>query len=736
MAGSQIKHDILGRVKFLYGLFIVAGLAIVGRILYLQYGPESAELAAAAADNAYKMETIEASRGDILAHDGRLLSTSIPFYDIRMDFAAQGLADSTFNKYVDSLSVCMAGFFGDKSAKAYKTMFEQARNDRSRNRYKRVAPRRVTYPEWKVISQFPIFRLGRNKGGVITEQIDKRVMPYGTLARRTIGSINEEGVKVGIERSFDEQLRGTDGVTLKEKVSGNFWIPVSDEANTDPVNGIDVVTTLDVDIQDVAETCLKQQLEECNADWGTVVLMEVATGDIRAMANITRKKPGRYREEFNYAAGMLLEPGSTFKLATLIALLEDGGMDLNSMVDCEGGHAMVNGVSITDSHREGVISLKRVFEVSSNIGFAKSVVKHYSAKPQRYMDFLRHLGFDKPLDMQLADEAMPFVPDPANDTHRRRGQWSIQTLPKIAYGYGIEITPMHTLLLYNAVANGGRMVRPRLVRELRQYGLTVEEYPVETVTEKICSQKTIDRVRESLQAVVDDGTGKRLKNPYYSVAAKTGTAQIPLSKIRRGARGYTDASGGRHYLATLVGYFPADKPRYSMIVAVKTYHGPSNRNSYYAASLAAPIFREIADKVYARHSSWQQTVSETCGVRRSESVEMKGGSAKALRTVARELGLPLDIGRREAGWGAVERPDSLRATFRAASFYADSVPSVLGMGLKDALYLLECHGLKVSASGKGRVVRQIPAAGSPLHPGGTVGLLLEPLIDEHKNEKQ
>lgn len=724
MAGSQIKRDILLRVRVLYALFIVAGIAIVAKIFYLQYGPQSAELAAAAAVNAYKMDTIPASRGDILAHDGRLLSTSIPFYELRMDFAVPALTDEAFKAGVDSLSLCMAEFFGDKPASAYREMFVQARSNPRKNRYRRIAPRRVTYPELKVVERFPIFREGRRRSGLIAEQIDKRIMPHGTLARRTIGSMNEAGTKVGIERSYDEFLRGTDGATLKEKVSGSFWIPVPDEANADPVNGIDVVTTLDVDIQDVAERCLKEQLENCDADWGTVVLMEVSTGDIRAMANITRSAPGQYREDFNYAVGMAMEPGSTFKLATLITLLEDGGMTLGTLVDCGGGAATINGIQIKDSHHDGIVPLKRVFEVSSNVGFARSVVSRYSSRPKRYIDFLCGLGINRPLDMQLADEVKPFVPDPTNETHRRRGQWSIQTLPKIAYGYGVEITPMHTLLLYNAVANNGCMVRPRLVRELRQYGQTVKEYPVEVISEHICSPKTIELVREGLRAVVDDGTASRLKNPYYSVAAKTGTAQVPLAKVHGRGRGYRDARGGINYLATLVGYFPADNPRYSMIVCVKTYNGPGRYNPYYAASLAAPIFRQIADKVYALHSSWQQTVSSTCGAKRPESVEMKGGAAEAVRRVAEELGLPLERG--AAGWGIVERTDSTRAAFREVETEEDSLPSVVGMGLKDALYLLERRGLNVSISGRGRVVQQIPAAGSTARRGETVSLLLQP----------
>lgn len=720
-----IKRAILNRVRLLYVFFFVTGVCIVGKIVWLQYGPESSELKADADKRTYFRETIPADRGDIMAHDGRVMATSVPMFEIRMDFAAPGFTDEIFEKNVDSLAYCLSGFFRDKSKAAYKSMLRSYRASKHKPgfRNKRVAPRKVNYLELRELKKFPIFRLGANKGGFIAEQFSERVYPYGSLARRTIGIVNLADTKLGIEGAFDEQLRGTDGNTLTRKISGTFRVPVDDNENVEPENGMSVVTTLDVDIQDVAETALKNQLEYCQADWGSVVLMEVATGEIRAMANLTRYGEGRYSEDFNYAIGMRLEPGSTFKLASLIALLEDAGMSLDHMIDTEGGRAVINGKPVVDSHKEGIITLKRVFEVSSNIGFVKAVGEEYGKKPSRFVDFIADLGMGGPIGVQIPGEVSPVLPRPT-DAYIKTGQWSNLTLMNLSYGYGLEITPLHTLSLYNAVANNGRMVRPMLVKRLVEYGRTVEEFETEVINSKICSQRTIDKVRESLKAVVDDGTASRLKNPYYTVAAKTGTAQIPLSKaVKGGGSGYVDRYGGRHYLATLVGYFPAEEPRYSCIVVMKTYYGNGRYNSYYGASLAAPVFKAVADRVYASHTDWQNTVKDNAGERASRPMQIKGGSARAIREVGDEFDVELRHSDRLKGWAQTSR-DSTFVEVTALGGDDTTVPSVVGMGLKDALYLLESRGLRVSFSGKGRVVSQSLRAGGKVRRGDTIVLEL------------
>lgn len=712
---TEIKKDILYRVRWLYVIFVFVGFAIFSRVIYIQYGPHGAELRAKSQRITYERKSIPADRGDILSVDGRILATSIPTYDLRMDFGAAGINDDVFNEQVDSLAYCMSRFFGDRSKVSYKNMFVQARKNKKSNRYKLISPRRINYLELKQVMSFPLFRLGQNKGGLITEQVNKRLLPHGSLAGRTIGRVNESGTKLGIEGAFDEQLRGKDGNTLMQKVSGTFKVPVADGSNIEPTNGIDVVTTLDVDIQDVAESALKRQLDLGQANWGTVVLMEVATGEIRAMSNMTRKGDGEFVEDYNYAIGMSLEPGSTFKLATLIALLDDAKMSLDYEIDTEGGKAMVGRKLVVDDHKESVLSLRRIFEKSSNIGFAKAVHQSYSEQPERFVKAICDMGLDKPLGMQIPGESTPTVKHPSQNG------WDGTSLVMMSYGYALRLTPMHTLALYNAVANSGRMVRPLLVKELREYGQTIRTFQSEVIKEQICSSETLAKVQECLAGVVDEGTGRGLKNDYYSAAAKTGTAQIA-----QGRHGYTDAVGGKHYLATLVGYFPADKPKYSCIVAIKTYYGPGSRHTYYGASLSGPVFRAIADRVYASQTAWQTPLAQKSKVMKDaeRGVDIKSGRVEEIRRVANKLSVKIDGERTKENWGAVEN-DSVGVEVMPVVVRGGVVPSVLGMGLKEAIFLLESQGLKVSFSGRGRVVTQSVAPGVVAHRGQMVYINLE-----------
>lgn len=718
---SQINKHILRRVRWLYFFFLLATVMIIAKVIWVQYGPDGGELREKAREITYAFVNIPAERGDILSGDGRLLASSITEYTIRMDFAAGGLTDEVFNANVDSLAHNLSVFFKDRSKAAYKTMLVNARNNKTKNRYKQVCPRRVSYLEEKQIKKFPLFRLGQNRGGYIAEPESRRVRPHGSLASRTIGVVNKSGTKVGVEGAFDSQLTGRDGLELRQKVSGTFRVPVPSTLNEEPVNGMDVVTTLNVDIQDVAESMLKKQLETGNADWGTVVLMEVATGEIHAMANLTRKSPGVYVEDFNYAIGRRAEPGSTFKLATLIALLEDGNMSLDQMIDCENGHARVGIVNIDDDHRESVISLRRVFEKSSNIGFAKSVYGLYKDKPERFVNFINKMGFDKPLGMQISGEQSPLVKDPSIRDPKNVKAWDGMTLVKMSYGYALEVTPMQTLTLYNAVANGGKLMKPLLVKEIQSYGKTVRTFEPEVLNAAICSQKTIAFAQECLLGVTEEGTAARsLKNPYYKVAAKTGTAQMPMA-----SGGYMDARGGRDYLATLVGYFPADNPKYSCIVAVKTYNAPGQRNMYYGAQLAAPVFRAIADRVYAANPSWHATVDNSVPAIPLPAADIKGGREKDVLRVASKLSVPVKVDKDDSEWIKVTTTeDSKLVAVSALPEDETLVPSVLGMGLSDAIYVLEERGLRVSFTGKGKVKAQSTAAGSQLKKGEIVMLTL------------
>lgn len=753
---SNIAKDILSRVRGLYAVFLLIGVLIIGKVIWLQYGPEADELKAKSEKISFEQMALPAERGDILARDGRTLMTSVPTYDLRMDFEADGLDSATFYNNIDSLSLCLSGFFGDKPSAEYKKMFVREYEREKKNRYRMISPRRVSYLELKEISEFPLFRLGPNRGGVMAILHNKRERTHGSLGMRTIGFYINDSVKCGIEGSYINQLKGTDGMTTMQRISGSFKVPVPDPMNLEPINGMDVVSTLDIELQDVAEKALKEQLQKQKALWGTVILMEVATGEIHAMANITRKGDNKFLEDYNYAIGASMEPGSTFKLATLLALLEDGKMSLDHKIDCEQGRAMVGPTERTkrlvrDTHRDGVVSLRRVFEVSSNIGISKATVEVYGKEQRRFVDFLATLGLDKTLDVGIDGERKPLL--------RRPGQrgWDGTSLVMMSQGYALQITPLHTLALYNAVANDGKLMRPQLVKEVKSYGKTVYKFENEAINPAICSQKTVREAQECLRGVVDEGTARLLKNDHYTVAAKTGTAQVALSNGR-----YMDQYGGREYLGTMVGYFPADNPKYSCIVAIKTYHRPGYSTTYYGSPLAGPVFKAISDRVYASNPTWHQRVENSGMETPPSEIHAKSGMSSSLEGVAKGLNIPIlaadiqsewsYVGRGEEvvdGWmeqmtqresqtaqqrsansdeqeQLMEMRESLTKihNIKSVSLDVGIVPSVVGMGLKDAIYLLEKQGLRVSFSGMGEVVSQSIEPGVEVEEGTQIVLRL------------
>jgi cell division protein FtsI (penicillin-binding protein 3) len=795
---SPIKRDILVRVRWLYVLFIVMGAAIFVKILYTQYGPEGAELRKRANEVVYNRVTVPAQRGDVLSRDGRTLATTIPMFDLRVDFAAEVIdttmknmaraelraaarerikaadgnkriikgineqlkidlrnhaalnarAREIYNAKADTLAHGLAALFTDRPAASYRRMLDQARENRRRNRNVRINPRRMNFSELKEVMRLPILSIKRldNKGKTVLlhipvrgctkiEEIQLREHPFGSLALRTIGVAREDSVvqvingerrmvpapKLGVEGAFDQYLRGQDGNTLMQSISGIATVPVQDPDNREPVHGIDVVTTLDVELQDIAERALRNQLENLKAEWGTVILMEVATGEIHAMSNLTRYRDGRIVDDLNYGIGRNMEPGSTFKLATLMTLLDDAGISLDDVVNTGGKTAVIGRAIVTDDHPENhPITLRRVFEVSSNIGFSKLVHEKYGADPARFVDHVCKIGLDKPLHVQIPGSLAPVIRRPG-DTYWTKGL----TLEKMAYGYSFEITPMRTLCLYNAVANGGRMLSPLLVKELRQYGDPVRTFKSETIVESVCTPRTLALVREGLEKVVEEGTAIGLSNKNYQVAAKTGTAQVAFTRRETagGRGGYVDIHGGRRYVASMVGYFPADKPKYSCIVVMQTYFGQGNYNTYYGASLSGPVFKAVADRVFSSQISWHESVAEGREPLR-EPVPLKGGRPEDSRKVASKLDLPLDAPRGMKGW-AIAQPDSATMHLVSIDVTPAKVPQVVGMGLKEAIYLLESSGLRAAFSGRGVVVSQSLAPGTSAQRGTAVYLRLD-----------
>ncbi|MBP3426309.1 MAG: transpeptidase family protein [Rikenellaceae bacterium] len=746
---APIKSSIRHRVQWIYFTMLFVGLLILGKIVYIQYGPDGEKYRKEGRKANFGYFREEAMRGDIYSKDMQLIATSQKRYFVGLDFGVDSIAKSKKGtrellKNIPILSRQLGEMFG-MPAQYFESKIRGAYNKHlagSKVRYVRLTPRSISKDELMRIRTFAQLNLPANRGGRSEEATIVRVRPFGKLAAHTIGltstkmdtvtlpsSIADSIVRqqrihslrplTGLEHSFHDQLEGVSGVQFKQRINSKFWEPLDSPHNITPQDGCDVVTTLDMDIQDIAETMLEKQLLQYKADWGTVVVMETATGDIRAMANLTRYDD-ECIEDRNYALGRY-EPGSTIKLASLLALFENSSLQLTDSVDVNFGKAVVfNGKSYKDDHgyKTQYLTVKDMFAQSSNIGFVRQVRDVFGDDPEEYTDFLiEKLGFRDSIDICLNGEAKPRMWTP-----RDRGdyQWGKLTLQQMAYGYSFEVTPLHTLSMFNAVANGGAMVRPRLVTGISRYGEMIEEFPVTYINERICSDETLAKVRECLESVVDVGTGKVLKSPYYTAAAKTGTAQMLI-----GGR-YADERGRRQYLATMVGYFPADKPKYSIIVCMKCFTG--NTGNIYGASLSGPVFRAVADRLYAAHTEWQPTIEEKVKADTIQRVlrpaPIKGGYYDDVYRVARELDVPLESHVESEEWVRTNR-DTAAVKLDDLKTQQGLVPNVIGMGAADALYMLESRGMRVELNGCGVVTRQSVMPGSQIQKGQTVTLTLK-----------
>ncbi|MDR3180599.1 MAG: transpeptidase family protein [Prevotellaceae bacterium] len=674
----QLPKNILLRVGIIYSMMVLLGVSIVVCIVALQF---DAGLKEKAVKISYRTEEIAAKRGDIMAHDGRLLVTSLPQYQLYMDCVVPD--EALFNAGVKGLSAALSGFFRDKTAAEYEKIL---RDGRAKKRcYVKLGNRRIKYAELGKIYQFPILKQGwreektydQNKGGGIFDVRNVRTASYDKLASRTLGLTNENGVSVGIEGAFDYALKGTPGKRMLRRIANGDWVPVNSMSDVPPRNGYDVVATLDVDMQDAAETALREQLAQASEfEAGTAIIMEVKTGEIRAIANMKRMPDGSYAEAFNYAIAQATEPGSTFKLATLIALLEDGFVGLPDKVNTEKGKWNYKGHWIKDVSHEGygVISLQEVFEKSSNVGFAKLAVDHYLGKERQYIDKLYAMKLNTKLGLQISGEASPQIRY-VNDK-----LWSGLSLPMMSMGYEVLLTPVMTLAFYNAVANGGRMVKPKFVSELRQGGELRQRFSTEVVSTSICSHATLEKVHQALCGVVKNGTAKNIYDERYKIAGKTGTSRIAFEN------GY-EQNGYKKHQASFAGFFPAEKPVYSGIVVL--YTGPT-RNNFYGAHWAAPVFKQIADKIYASHPEWEEVVQP-----------------KPSDTMLADL---------------IEDNARTHSPKKPAD---KKLPSVIGKTLKEALFLLENRGLNVDFSGSGRVVRQSLPAGTLVAKDQTITIELK-----------
>ena len=671
----------------------------MGRILYIQL-VEGEMWKAKAKKLSLKYFNIEPNRGNIYDVNGEMLATSVPLFEVRMDVASPLIQDTTFVNGVDSLSLCLSKFFRDKSTSEYKRMLVKARQNK--NRYLLIK-RKANFDQLKVLRTFPIFRIGKNSGGLITTVQNKRVYPFSHLGYRTIGWFKEDNSNnVGIESAFNDEMQGMAGKRLYQRIPDGNWRPMNKSNEIEPVNGADVLTTIDINIQDVAEEALLKQLIVNQADHGCAILMEVKTGEIRAIANLGRTKEGTYEELYNYAIGESTEPGSTFKLFSLLAAFEDGKVKLTDIVDVTGGVTHFGSRTMRDSHMGGgVMTVQQAFEKSSNVGISKIIYRAYASNPQAFVDRLHSFNINKKLGLEIKGEGRPQI------LGMKDGLWSNSSLPWMSIGYEVALTPLQILTFYNAVANDGVMVKPQFVKEVRKAGLPVKSFDTQVINNRIASKEAIAMAKIMLEAVVDHGTGTALKNPIYKVAGKTGTAQVAQNK-----GGYNKTN----YKGSFVGYFPADNPKYSCIVVINN----PTQGGYYGGAISAPVFREIADRIYATDPEvGMNWIDTTHSVRTNP---LLAGNTKDIQYLTKWLGYTM--GNLRSGEWINQISDSIGTRFESIAFDQETIPSVIGMGASDAVYRLEKLGVKVQINGVGLVKQQSLPAGSKILPGTPILLSL------------
>lgn len=656
-------------------------------------------------------------RGNIYSSDGKLMATSVPRYYTYIDFQAQGLNVDTFlhskKNGIDSLSIYLSRKFKNRTPAGYRAYLLRGLNMKKNNRQYPLFEARISYSDLKEIRKYPFLRLNRNKSGFYTREMVQRQKPFGTLASRTIGDIYGEieadGVtkgKNGLELQYDSLLRGEAGLSSVRRVGGG-WTNV---VEVEPMDGMDIRTTVDINIQDITEKALVDMLKGIDAESGTAVVMEVKTGEVKAITNMGRIREGVYGETKNHAVADETEPGSTFKVASIMVALEDGLCQPGDTVDVGNGIFMYKGARMTDHNNNkggyGRISVEQAIWLSSNIGVAKTILKGYSDNPTKFVEGLYRVGMNADLRLEIPGAGRSKIRMP-NDTAR---YWSKTTLPWMSFGYETQVPPIHTLAFFNAIANDGKMVRPMFTREILHNGKTVQSFSTEVIKESICSDKTLAIIRSMLLGVVEEGTGKAVHSDIIRIAGKTGTAQI--------------ASGGVYRMAghqvTFCGYFPADEPKYSCIVVIR-----QPRIGYPSGgTMSGGVVKAIAEKVYASHITLNIRDMEPDSLAVKTPLP-KGGERDALENVLSKLDIDTDTDSLETKW-VVTRINEEKGDVRLRDLTLREglVPNVVGMGAKDAVYLLEKAGLQTALDGMGRVTSQSVSPGVRVSKGQTVSLKL------------
>ncbi len=652
--------SILTRLYVVAGFLFLFAAIVLFKLVSIQmvHGDKYRDLALKRTE---KMFTIAPNRGNLYSDDGSLLATSVSKYTIRFD--AVTVNDEDFKKHIKPLSNALAKLTG-KTSSYYQQILRKAKANK--NRYTLLA-RNLDYSDYIAVKDFPLLNKGPYKGGLIVEQKTVREHPLGKIAERSVGyeRKDENGyyTRVGLEGAFGQYLRGTEGKRLKQKIAKGQWKPIGMDNIVEPKDGYDVISTIDINIQDIAHHALLKQLEHYKADHGTVIVMETKTGEVKAISNLGMTKEGKYYERLNYAIGESHEPGSTFKLMNLVAALEDKVIDTSSVVDTEKGYWRIYKHRVKDTKHGGYgkLSISKAFEVSSNVAFAKTIHNGYKENPEKYVDRLRSMNIHEELGLPIKGEGVPVIRYPGD-----KG-WSGLSLAQMAYGYEVSMTPLQILTFYNAIANDGEMVKPRLIKEVKEWNRSVLKFKKEVINPSICSKETAAKVQQLLKNVVEKkhGTGHRLYSPNFSMAGKTGTAQ----------KNYVSKDPDKlRYISTFAGYFPAENPKYSCIVVI---HEPDKSVGYYGADVSGPVFKSVAQKVYATNPL-------------IDEVEMFNAEDWKL-------------------------DDSYQKYYAEAQKKYNKVPNVKGMSGMDAISILENLGIKVEVHGNGTVKKQSISHGTEIN---------------------
>lgn len=687
------RQKLLNKIFFCYMGILLIGAGIFARLVNLKVVEKEHWEAQA---QVLKEEDMQPNRGNIYTRNHHLLASAIPLYDLHLDFSTIKLRDKKFNSLIKSLADSLALFFQDKPAAEYLKFLRKARQRALAkdpgSRYI-LFKRNLSHTAAKRVKSFPLFNKGWVSGGLITEKSEKRIQPNGRLAQRTIGYYSQDGIKVGLEDAYNAELAGIKGKRLMQIISGRVKIPFQQTNLIDPIPGQDIVTTLDIRFQDIADKALEAQLIQTQASHGCAIIMEVQTGDIKAMVNLKKGSDEGYHERYNTAIGENLEPGSTFKLASLMAALEDGVIELEDTVQTGTGSYQFYDRVMRDSKigGHGQLSFKEVFAYSSNVGIAKVINQHYKKQPEKFLQRLHYFGLDEKTNIDIRGEKLPAISNPNSSG------WSGTSLPWMSLGYEVKFSPLQILNLYNTVANQGVMVQPHLLHEIQIEGKTLKQFQTQTLRTSICSEATILKAQEALEAVVEFGTARQLKNPFFKVAGKTGTAQLANK-----SQGYRGKNEKVQYLSSFAGYFPADEPRYSCIVVINS----PQTHGYYAAEVAVPVFKTIMHKVYALEYNKNMLTD----VKSQNKIRFKTGFGADFKHICKQLKIethkPIDAEWVQAG----VQQQKLHTT--AHNLPEKLVPDFTGMGLRDALYLVEKFGLKLRTKGSGKVVSQSLKAGS------------------------